>query len=239
MQNDSLAQRHLISREALLSYRPDKDDRSSAVGFAWACGLGLMGVLWLAAALLMYGARGELMFAIIGMMGIVPLFYGSCALDQAIGRRHGNMVAKFFSKQVSDYLPKQWDVVPDGFLHSADDVDLVLRLHTNELCVVLIKPWAAFSVGWRARLALKEAQRRRQRAAASYAVVWLPNARPTARIWHGGGVAVGGGAMQLFETIREIADQPETDGTDLKKQRMAEGRMNVVDARESATCWVE
>ncbi len=239
MQNDSLAQRHLISREALLSYRPDKDGRSLAVGFAWACGLGLTGVLWLAPALLMYGDRGKLFFAIVGMVGIVPLFYGSCAFDRALGRRHGAMVAKFFSKQVFDHLPKQWDVVPDGFLPSADDVDLVLRLHTNELCVVLIKPWASFSGGWSSRLALQEARRRRLRATASYAVVWLPNAPPMARVWHGGVVAVGGGARQLLETIRAVIDEPNTDAAELKKQRMAEGVMNAVDGREPATCWVE
>lgn len=206
MRKDSLAQRRLMSREALLSYRSDEDDRSSVVGFAAACGLGLMGVLWLTAVLLFDGDRRDLMIAIAGMVGIVPLFYGSCALDRAMRRRHGAVVAKVVACELLDHLPKQWDVIPGGFLPSAADIDLAVRLPTNELCLVVIKPWTSLS-RWRSRLAVREA-RRRARAAGSYGAVWLPHARPMARIWHGGIVVVGGDARRLFETIQAVIDTP-------------------------------
>ena len=203
-----------------------------------AFSLGAFGVIWLAVAVLIYGERHELWFALAGLLGLAPLMYGACTLDRAMDRRRGNFFQRIVGGRLLDLLPAEWDVLPGWLFPLADDVDLILRAPTDEVCVVMIKTWGRWGGGFWSRQALQQARRQWVATSASYAVIWLPYAQPVSKLWPDGVVMVGGDATRFFETIGGMIETSETEAKQSGTQKSWNEIPHTDGAPAVETCWV-
>ena len=113
----------------------------------------------------------------LGVTATVILFAATLYLESGQRRSHGKTLELESCKSFLKIMPDDWDVIPTGLLRHVGDVDLPLRMASDNVCTVEIKSWHSWSGRRRTQKALHQARRQQRAVNATFSVIWLPAAK--------------------------------------------------------------